>query len=282
MTSILNRHAVINGVRIAHRDAGGQGRAVVLIHGTPSHSYIWRNVVPGLEEAGYRVLAFDLLGYGLSERPLDRDTSVAAQACILEQLLDVWGLDQADIVGHDIGGATAMILAVRKPQRLRTLTLIDTVSYDSWPSQTWQEILRDHLHEYQRMPLHDFRDMMARQLTMTVHDKTRMTAETLDAYLAPLSGELGKTSFFTHQASHYDSRYTEEIAQDLRKLAVPTRILWGADDEWQRTSYAQRLTEDIPGAELTVIPNAGHFLMEDAPDRVVAELTAFLGNTLTI
>ena len=125
METVVDRDVVVDGARIAYRNGGGDGRPVVLVHGTPSHSYIWREVIPPLESAGYRVLCFDLLGYGRSERPLDRDTSVAAQARILERMLDFWGLEQADIVGHDIGGATAMILAVHKPERLGKLLLVE-------------------------------------------------------------------------------------------------------------------------------------------------------------
>lgn len=83
-------------------------------------------------DAGQRVLVFNLLGYGRSERPLRRDTSVASQARILGRLLDFWELGRADVVGHDIGGAIAMILAVANPERFRSIVLIDAVSYDSW------------------------------------------------------------------------------------------------------------------------------------------------------
>lgn len=169
-----------------------------------------------------------------------------------------------------------MILAVRRPERFRSLTLIDTVSYDSWPSRSWQAIIRDHLHEYHRMPLEDFREMMIRQLSMTVYDKGRMSGEVLEAYLAPLSSDLGKASFFAHQVSHYDSRYTQEITGDLKRLPIPTRVLWAEQDEWQPLSYGRHLAEDIPGASLEVIPEAGHFLMEDAPEKVVEELRGFL------
>ena len=276
MKTVLDRDVIVDGVRIAYRDGEGGGRPVVLVHGTPSHSYIWREVIPPLESEGYRLLAFDLLGYGRSERPLDRDTSVAAQARILERLLDFWGVEQADIVGHDIGGATAMIFTVSKPERVGRLLLIDTVSYDSWPSETWQKIIRDHLHEYHRMTLEEFRQMMVRQLTMTVCCKERMSKDVLEAYLAPLAGEMGKASFFTHQVNHYDSHYTEEITKDLKDLTVPVRILWGAEDEWQPVSYAKRLARDIPGAGLSIIPEAGHFVMEDAPEKVVTEIRDFL------
>jgi pimeloyl-ACP methyl ester carboxylesterase len=273
----------LDRLRIAYSDAG-TGPAVVLVHGTPSHSYIWRNVVPGLRDAGYRTLVFDLLGYGLSERPVGRDTSVAAQVRVLERLLEARGIDRANLAGHDIGGAVAMTFALRNRERVSKLALIDPVSYDSWPSETWQEIIRNRLPEYEKQSEEEFREMMTRQLRMTVHDRERMTGEVLEAYLEPLSGALGRASFFEHQVRHYDSRYTREISGDLQKLSMPVRILWGEEDEWQPTSYARRLRRDIPNSELVVVPEAGHFLMEDAPERVTAELSGFFaedGNPAT-
>ncbi|MFS4490160.1 alpha/beta fold hydrolase [Dietzia kunjamensis] len=88
MSHIVDRHAVIDGHRISF-GVHGEGEPVVLLHGTPSSSYIWRDVVPVLTEAGYRVHVFDLLGYGLSERPRnpDVDTSITGQVAVLEGLL---------------------------------------------------------------------------------------------------------------------------------------------------------------------------------------------------
>jgi len=78
---------------------------------------------------------------------------------------------------------------------------------------------------------------------------------------------------------HYDSKYTEEITSALGNIALPTQILWGAQDEWQPVAYAKCLAEDIPGASLTVIPEAGHFLMEDAPEAVAENVIRFVQGT---
>jgi pimeloyl-ACP methyl ester carboxylesterase len=275
MTELLPDHAIIDGQRIAC-GVHGQGLPVVLIHGTPSHSFIWRNVVPRLTAAGVRVHLFDLLGFGQSERPRAADTSVAGQGSVLEGLLDHWGLAQAHVVAHDIGGAVGLRFAVARPQRVLSLTVVDTVSYDSWPSETWRRIIRDHLDDYAAMPESAFRQLLTRQLRMTVFDKARMAGDLLEAYLAPLSGPLGQASFFHHQVRHYDSRYTEEITADLANLTMPVQILWGETDEWQPIAYGRRLAEDIPGAALHSVPNAGHFLMEDAPVAVADHVLGFL------
>ena len=130
--------------------------------------------------------------------------------------------------------------------------LIDAVSYDSWPSETWREIIRNRLESYAAMSAEDFEEMLTRQLRMTVAGT--MDDDDLRAYLAPHRTALGRTSFFEHQVRHYDSRYTEELTDRLGDIAMPVRIVWGAQDRWQPVGYAERLAADIPGAELVVVP----------------------------
>ena len=276
--SFLDRNILIDGVRLAYRDRG-EGDPVVFVHGTPSYSYEWRNVVPEVESAGYRVITYDLLGYGDSERPLDRDTSVAAQTDLLVALLDALGLTSVSLITHDIGGAIGQRIAVLHPGRARRLMLIDTVSYDSWPSATWQTIIATRLDSYAAMPAADFEDMLTGQLTMTVADDTNMAGDDLRAFLAPHRTALGRVSFFEHQVRHYDSAYTEELTDRLGELALPVRIVWGEQDRWQPLDYAERLAAEIPGAQLAVVSGAGHFLMEDNPARVTHEVLDFLADS---
>lgn len=272
---LLDNEAVLDGVRIAYRDRG-TGEPVVFLHGTPSHSFIWRDVAPEIERAGHRVVLFDLLGYGRSERPLTRDTSVRGQVQVLQDLLRHLGIEQFSLVAHDIGGAVAQLLATADPQRVRRLALVDAVSYDSWPSETWQVIIRDHLDDYAAMPARDFEAMLTGQLRMTAANPDRMSGEVLDAYLAPHRSALGRASFFEHQVRNYDSTPTQQVAPALARLTMPVRLLWGAQDTWQPLHYAERLAADIPDAELVVVEDGGHFLMEDQPARVRDELLDFL------
>ena len=277
MEKLLTSNKIINNTRIAY-GIHGEGEPLVLIHGTPSHSYEWRNVLPKLANRGYQVHLYDLLGYGRSERPIDVDTSVTAQSKLLSALLEEWELDQAHIVGHDIGGAIAMRLAVFNPQRVKTLTMIDTVSYNSWPSETWQQIIKENLDTCSAMSESDFNELLSRQLNMTVHDNNNMKGEVLENYLAPHNDILGRVSFFYHQVKHYDSKHTEEIVPSLKDLSMPVQILWGEEDSWQPVSYAKRLHKDIPNSVLHIIPNAGHFVMEDNPTLLSEYILAFVNS----
>ncbi|MBT3150152.1 alpha/beta hydrolase [Streptomyces sp. CHD11] len=273
--TLLTSDLVVDGVRLAYRDQG-RGMPVIFIHGTPSHSYEWRDVVPHIEADGFRAVTYDLLGYGRSERPVNRDTSVAAQTDLLAHLLDALDIERADIVAHDIGGAVGLRFAVAHPERVRRLLVIDSVSYDSWPSPTWRRIIDEHLDDCMSMSQEAFDDLLTRQLEMTVADGSLMTGGVLEAYLAPHRSALGRASFFEHQVRHYDAKYTEEISDALGGLSVPVRVLWGEEDRWQPLHYARRLSGAIPDADLVTVPGAGHFLMEDAPERVVEEIRTFL------
>ena len=139
----MPENTLIRGQRIAY-GVHGAGEPVVLIHGTPSSSYIRRNVAPELVRSGHKVHLFDLLGYGLSERPWDPavDTSVSGQVPILEGLLSHWELDRTHVVAHDIGGAVAQRFCIFNPDSVKSLTMIDTVSFDSWPSKRTNEQMK--------------------------------------------------------------------------------------------------------------------------------------------
>ncbi|MEU3200676.1 alpha/beta fold hydrolase [Streptomyces sp. NPDC006996] len=191
--TLLTGNIVVDGVRLAYRDQG-RGMPVIFIHGTPSHSYEWRDVVPHIEAGGFRAVTYDLLGYGRSERPVDRDTSVAAQTDLLAHLLDALDIDRADIVAHDIGGAIGLRFAVARPERVRRLLVIDSVSYDSWRSPTWRRIIDEHLDDCMSMSQEAFDDLLTRQLAMTVADASLMTGDVLRAYLAPHRSTLGRAS----------------------------------------------------------------------------------------
>ena len=278
MSGLVPENAIIGGFRIAH-GRHGSGPPVVVIHGTPSSSYIWRNVVPELVAAGYGAHAYDLLGYGESERPWNPevDTSVTGQVAILTGLMDAWDLPDAHIVAHDIGGGIAQRLAVFESDRVRSLTLIDCVSFDSWPSERTRQQMKAGLASLIGAPPDRHREHFAEWLRSTVTDVETFEDTALPYYLDIICGPVAQPSFFQHQVAHYQSRHTEEISDRLEELRnTPVQIIWGADDQWQTVRWAHRLHEVIPGSALTIVPDCGHFAMEDQPTVVSQLIISFL------
>lgn len=278
MTHLVNQHCVINGHRIAH-GVHGDGDPVVLMHGTPSSSYIWRNVLPTLVAAGYKVHVYDLLGFGLSERPHDPqvDTSVTGQVPIFEALLKVWGLTDLHVIAHYIGGGIAQRFGIQSPERLRSLTMIDVVSFDSWPSRRTRQQMQAGLDQLIKAPDKDHRSHFRDWLLSTVQNKARLTETAMQIYLDFISGPVGQGSFFQHQVRHYDPRHTNDIAPRYAELGQgPVQLIWGADDAWQVVDWAHRLHAAIPGSQLHVLEDCGHFAMEDQPEQIAALLVDFL------
>ena len=276
---LVNQHALIENTRIAH-GLYGDGAPVVLIHGTPSSSYIWRNIMPSLLEAGYKVHLFDLLGYGLSERPQDPDidTSVTGQVPILEGLLALWGLNEAHIIAHDIGGAVAQRFAIQSPERVTSLTMLDVVSYDSWPSKRTHEQMQSGLEKLIKASDTDHREHFREWLYSTVENKDRLADTSMETYLDFICGPVGQASFFQHQVMHYDPKHTQEVAPRYAELGQnPVQLIWGADDAWQVEAWAHKLHAAIPGSELHMLQDCGHFSMEDQPEAISALLVDFLG-----
>jgi pimeloyl-ACP methyl ester carboxylesterase len=278
MPHLVDKHVLVNGTRIAH-GVHGEGAPVVLIHGTPSSSYIWRNILPRLVDAGYQAHVFDLLGYGLSERPWDSetDTSVTGQVPVLDGLLAHWGLDTAHIISHDIGGAVAQRFSVFSPERVRSLTLIDVVSFDSWPSKRTYQQMQAGLETLVKKPDAEHRDHFREWLLTTVTNKQSLTDTALDTYIDFISGPIGQGSLFQHQVSHYDPKHTDELTSRISELGkLPVQIIWGEDDAWQVVAWAHKLHDAIPNSELHLLKDCGHFAMEDKPTEISQHLIDFL------
>ena len=250
-----------------------------MLHGTPSSSLIWRNIVPRLTEAGFKVHVFDLLGYGISERPWDSsvDTSISGQVPILEGLLAHWQLDTFHFVAHDIGGGIAQRFGVFYPDRLRSLTMIDVVSFDSYPSKRTKEQMDMGLESLMKTTDEAHLSHFKEWLLSAVLDKETFEKTSLDTFLYYISGPIGQGSLFQHQVQHYDPKHTMEISSRLSELGkLPVKLVWGAEDAWQIKDWGYKLHESIPGSQLEIIENCGHFSSEDQPEKLSETLIGFL------
>ena len=253
-------------------DVHGQGPPVVLVHGTPTRSYLWRNVVPALAERR-RVYVYDLLGYGESEKWEGQDVSIAAQARLLKDLVEAWGLEDPAIAGHDIGGGIVLRAQLLEGVRFSRVALLDPVLLIPWlsapRSSTWHVI--EHAGAYESMPDHLFGAFFAAYLGEANSD---LEEAAFEAYLAPWLGEGGRRAF-VRQALQFEERHTGEIEPWLDSVEVPVLVAWGEEDGWLNPSQAPRLQEQIPGSELELIQEAGHFVQEDAPEEIAKVLASF-------
>jgi pimeloyl-ACP methyl ester carboxylesterase len=251
----------------------GDGPPVVLVHGTPSWSYLWRSVANEL--AGrFTVYVCDLLGYGTSEKREGQDVSIGAQTRILAELLDLWGLEQPYIAGHDFGGAITLRLILLEGRRFSRVALCDAVAIAPWITPFSRHVQR-HLEAFQTVPEHIHRQMIATHLRTAI--ARHMADAELEPYLRPWLGHVGQAAYY-RQVAQFDERYTREIEPRYGEIRTPTLVLWGEQDGWLAPEFGRRLADAIPDARLTPIPNGGHFLPEDQPGPVVEALASFFAS----
>jgi pimeloyl-ACP methyl ester carboxylesterase len=250
----------------------GQGPAVLLLHGIPSSSYLWRDVIDPLA-ATFDVLAPDLLGYGDSDKRLDADLSIAAQARYMVAFMESIGVHQAAVVGHDIGGGIAQLMAVDEPQRVARLILIDSVLDNNWPvpdiarlkEPVWDQIMVNR----------DLRDGLRKGLEAGIVTEGRVTDELVDEWTRPFQ-DLGGRRAYLRAARALNNRDLTSRSRHIEEITTPTLILWGANDKFLDPSWAERLKSKLPDATVEIIDPGGHFLPIDRPEALADAITRFL------
>ena len=263
-----------NGEQMAYYRFG-YGPSVVLIHGIPTWSYLWRNVIPPLIQDGLEIIAIDLLGYGQSEKPIGSELGIAAQAQRVAEVLSKLNLDGRAIAGHDIGGGVAQLMFANDPKVAERLVLIDSIAYDSFPEPgiarlkdpVWDGILS--------APDFDLRKGLSKGFTRGMVHKGRITPELIAAYERPFGGVDGRLAYLRAARA----LRTEDLSarmNEIEKLSIPTLIMWGADDLFQPIRYGERLAAAMRLARFEKIEQAGHFLPEDEPAIVAGLIGDFV------
>lgn len=267
------RFAGVTGERIAYHRSGS-GPVVLLVHGITTYSFIWRRIIPLLEDE-YDVVAVDLLGCGESDMPLDTSYAIQDQADRLWEFMNELGIEHYHYVGHDLGGGIGQILAVRHPEVVRSLTLVNSVGYDFWPVQPITALRTPIIRQFMMasFDLGTFRIVVNRG----IYHSERLDAELMSLFTAPFKTSRGRKAFM-HFARCLDNHNLTEIATDLRQLKMPVMIVRGDADPYLSPAIAEKLHAEIPGSRLERIATASHFLQEDEPEWLADLLRDFMGD----
>ncbi len=278
------RFVRVGEARVAYYEEG-DGEPLLLLHGCPFSSFIWRKLIRRLSPR-YLCLAPDLLGLGDTETSKDADWSLRAQAAMVVGFLDALGIERTHVVGHDHGGAVAQLLAAEHPDRVDRLVISNAEAYDNWPSEEERPFVRAT-----QIPIlgdlilwaWSLRPMIRLTLkeAKAVHDPKALSPELLDGYIrANLSDRHRRAKTRRFLAGQFDpenNRTTTELLEDLRRFDHPTLLVWARDDPHFGPTWGERLRRDIPGAvRLELLPETGHLLMEERPERFALFVGDFL------
>ena len=273
----------LGGVRVACTDEG-EGAPILLVHGIPTSSYLWRNVIRELR-GEFRLVAPDLMGLGDTETPLDHRYDMKAQAEKLLELADHLGLETFTLVCHDQGGAAAQWLAVNHPERIERFIITNCVCYDNWPVPIVARFMNmfrvkplARLAYLTRMGLWWGRSPVG--IRLGVHDPAAVSDFAVDEYMKISTLGPDKFEQFRRFALAGDCSCTVEAARKFGGFRRPTMVIWGGNDRWLNVSWGRRIYDDIAGARrMEVVPFAGHFLQEEKPELLGQYIREFMGES---
>ena len=200
-------------LRVAYTDVGN-GDPVILLHGIPTWSFLYNEVIPLLAETA-RVIAPDFLGHGYSDRRDFFDRSLIAQTGMIMRLMDHLGIERADFVGHDTGGGVALIMAINHPERVVRLVLTNVVAYDSWPIDDMIALGNPNWRSKSPKEVADF---LASGLPDGIYNKDRLTPEFRAGIVAPYSDEEGRISIIRN-ASSLNTNHTTMLVDRHGEMA---------------------------------------------------------------
>ena len=246
-------------LEVAFREAGDPSDPpVVFLHGIPTWSFLWRNVVDAVAE-DHRVVAPDLLGYGNSSKRDGFDRSVRAQEQMLRELVDALDLDAPlTLVAHDIGGGVALRYAGHEPDAVSRLVLSNAVCYDSWPVEFVSDLGLPSTAGADRSEIESKLDFAFADGLYGDADDHR---EFVEGMKAPWLDDEGRTSL-ARCAVATNTNHTTEL--DYGAITAAVTCIWGADDVLQPLPYAERLVDDVAGdGEVVELADAYHWVTED-------------------
>lgn len=274
--------AMVDGIRL-HYTIAGQGPLVVLLHGWPQTSLCWQPVMTRLA-AAHTVVAPDLRGYGLSDKPLTgygKRRMAADMAGLVEHL----GFDRASVVGHDRGARVAHRWGLDRPDQVERLAVLDVIPTRemfrrldaSVASGYWHWLFHMQPDLPERLVGQDVRGYLEYFFERWTYNRAGLDPAAVDAYVRAFSrpGAL-RAGFDDYRAQEEDLALDEEEAAAGRRLTMPVMALWGSAGLPARLPTLEiwrDYADDVVGAE---IPECGHFIAEERPEALLSHLRDFL------
>lgn len=252
-------------------DVFGTGAPVVLLHGTPNWSFIWRKVVGYLAER-YRVYVFDWPGFGMSDRFEGQNISWDEQPRRLVELISHWELKAPAIVAFDFAPIFALRAHFLEGLQLGPMVLADAAVIPPFVTNFSRQA-REDVGVFSRLPTHIAEAMIGAHIAKTTWHS--MPTHVFDGYMLPWRGPEGVAAYW-RAVNCYDEHMARPLVERLGSLASPTLVIWGEHDAWLPPSMGEDLAARIPDGRLQFIANAGHFAPEDNPAEFAEAITAFL------
>ena len=258
----------------------GEGETLLMLHGNPSWSFYYRNLVKGLKDK-YRCVVPDHIGCGLSDKPQDYNYTLAQHIDNLEIFIDQLGLKDITLVMHDWGGAIGMGYAVRHVENIKRLVIFNTAAFLSGKIPFSINVCR--LPFFGTIAIRHFNAFAGMAVKRAVKNRDRMTSKVKRGYLAPynnFANRIANLRFVQDIPMRPDIpsypvvKYIEDHLELLRDH--PKLVVWGMKDFCFDDHFLARWKNIYPEAEVHEMEDAGHYVVEDAYERIIPLMRNFL------
>ena len=268
-----SKYTTVEGVKI-HYLTAGSGEPILLIHGFPTSSYLWRNIIDEISEK-YKVIAIDLPGYGKSDKRIEDSFSFRYYNRILTSFLNNLKIENITLGVHDVGGPIGLYWMVRNMEKVNRLILFNTLVYSefSWAVKLFGlATILPGIKNWLTSP-----SGIKKALRIGVHDKEKLTAAVIRNYQSPFSDKKSR-KVLLKSVQRLSLKGFKEIETKLPLFTGPVQLIYGENDKILPgvAHTMKKVKKDLPRSNVKSIPNCGHFLQEDAPKQINDTILAFM------
>ncbi|HEV7474051.1 MAG TPA: alpha/beta hydrolase [Pyrinomonadaceae bacterium] len=270
-----SRFIEVDGVQVHYQEAGdSDGPPMILIHGFAASNLVWSKVFLELAEAGFRVIAPDLLGYGYSGKPRNLDYTIARQAEMVVSFMQGLGIDRAVLVGSSYGAAIAVTIALDRPALVEKLVLVGAVTNNKPTRFLLMRLFGSPIIGDVLSPLVVGSRRLLRLRMKRVYDRHawELDERRVDARHLPLRTR-GAHRAIIRTVRRWDA---ERVSRDAHLLTQPTLLLWGDKDREVPLRDGEHLHDEIPDSRLVVFRECGHLPHEEYPETFTKLVVAFV------
>lgn len=270
----------INGVPVHYKEMGQDGTTFILLHGFGASVFSWHEVMDDFASYG-RVIAYDRPAFGLTSRPMPSEWtgespySMSANVELLSGLMDALGIQRAVLVGNSAGGAVSVAFALKYPQRVQGLILVDPAlgaGGGRFPDWLLPLMAAPQLRHLGPLLVRSIADNGNDTIRMAWHDPSLVTEETITGYRKPLTAKNWDRALYEFTIASRSS----DINERLGELKMPVIVIAGEDDRIIPTEYSVEASKNIPGSQLAILPGCGHVPHEECPVAFMDAVVNFL------
>ena len=266
----------VGDLTLAYRELGS-GPPVLLLHGWPTSSFLWRNVMPPIARAN-RVVALDLPGFGGSDKPQGAHYNFEFFEQAIDGFLDQLGIDAVAIAGHDLGGPVATHWALDRQERVSKFALLNTLVYPEFSEAVFAFIKAAStpgLREQITGP-----EGLEAAMRLGLADETKLTDEVLAGVREPFQSDEARNALADAGIGLEPEGFVE-MGKRLGSMTIPVCLIYGEQDRIlpDIAETMARVKKDLPQATVTALPGCGHFLQEEAPEEIGELLASFFAES---